>query len=67
MKIKRQFLEIYLRSAAITAVGILCVAIIYFGFLVSYQEMRKACFSDDRRAVIISSDYIKFFDIEVTF
>ena len=67
MKINRKSLEIYFRSAAITAVAILCIAIIYFGICASYQEMRRTCFSDERRAVIISANYIKFFDIELDF
>lgn len=67
MKIKIKDLKIFLRSAAVTFVAIICISVIYFGLYFSYEQMSRTCFSDDRSAVIVSKEYIKFFGFEFFF
>lgn len=67
MKIKKESFEIYVRTAVLTFVILVCTATLYLGICSSYEQMRKVCFSDERSAVIISEEYIKFFDYELFF
>lgn len=50
-----------------TSVCLICLSGIYLGCCKTYEEMRKTLFDDDRSAVIIGEEYIKFFDKEFYF
>ncbi len=56
-------LNLFLRSAALTFVAILCVSIVYLGFAAAYTHTRQVFFADNTAAVIICSEYVKFFDL----
>lgn len=62
---KRKEIKAFLRAFFMTFVSILCVGGIYLGFCESYEAIRRTCFGDERGAVIIGEDYIKFFDFEL--
>lgn len=53
---------LFLRSMTATLVCIACAFIIYSGCCSAYEGIREVCFDDERAAVVLSRDYIKFFD-----
>jgi hypothetical protein len=67
MKIKARDVKVFFKSAAVTALVIICFIGAYLGCCKTYEEMRKNLFDDHRSAVIIGREYIKFFDKEIYF
>lgn len=67
MKIKKQDIKIALRAASITAVCIICFAVIYLGCALSFEAIQQVCFGQTRPAVAIGEDYIRFFDFVFEF
>jgi hypothetical protein len=65
--IKKQDVTIFFRSAAVTAVALLCLTGFYLGCCRSYEGVRQVCFDDRRPAVMLAEGYIKFFDLEIVF
>ena len=66
MKIKKESKDVFFRSSFVSITAIICISLIYIGGTLSYEQMCKMCFGDDRPAVIVREDYIKFFSIEFT-
>lgn len=62
MKIKKSDVKIALRAASITAVCIICFALIYLGCALSFEAICEVCFGETRSAVAIGEGYIRFFD-----
>lgn len=65
MKIKWSFgtvLRSFFRSMFVTLGCIACVFVIYTGCCKAYESIREVRFDDDRAAVIVCRDYVKFFD-----
>ncbi len=62
-KIKRN-LKIFFASVLTTAAVLFAVSVTYLSLCKTYEAIRKNGFNDNRKAVIISSSYIKFFDFE---
>ncbi len=61
---KRKETKYFFRAFFLTLISIGCICGVYLGFCRSYEAIRKTCFGDDRSAVILSEQYIKFFDFE---
>lgn len=53
---------LFFRSMTATLVCIVCAFIIYSGCCSAYESIREVCFDDERAAVVLSREYIKFFD-----
>lgn len=60
-------LKIFLKTVAVTVCCIVFFAVAYLGVVRVYEAMQSRLFSDDRAAVVIGKDYIKFFDVELYF
>ena len=60
-------LKIFLKTVAATVCCLLFFLSAYLGIVKVYEAMQSRLFSDERAAVIIGEDYIKFFDIELHF
>ncbi len=67
IKITREALSVFFRTMAVTAVSIICILGIYLGCVNAYEQTRSVCFGDTRAAVILTKDYIKFFDSYIYF
>lgn len=67
IKIRKETLSVFFRTMAVTAVIILCFGVIYLGCVSAYEQTRSVCFGDTRAAVILTKDYIKFFDFHIYF
>ncbi len=64
-KIKDYKIKAFFRAFCVTLICIGCVAGTYLGCCEAYDAIRKTCFDDDRGAVVIGEEYIKFFDLEI--
>ena len=62
-KIKRN-IKIFIKSAVTTAALLFVVSFAYLTLCETYEAIRKNGFNDNRKAVIISQNYIKVFDFE---
>lgn len=62
-KIKRN-IKVFIYSAVTTAAILFVVSFSYLTLCETYEAIRKNGFNDNRKAVIISSSYIKVFDFE---
>lgn len=60
-------LKIFLKTVAATVCCLIFFLSAYLGVIKVYEAMHTRLFSDERAAVIIGEDYIKFFDIELYF
>ena len=60
-------LKIFLKTFALTSCCMFFFLSAYLGVVRIYESMQSILFSDDRAAVIIGEDYIKFFDMEFYF
>ena len=60
-------LKIFLKTVAVTSVCIIIFLSAYLGVVRIYESMQSRLFSDERAAVVIGEDYIKFFNIELYF
>lgn len=60
-------LKIFLKTVAATVCCLLFFLSAYLGVVKVYEAMQSRLFSDERAAVIIGEDYIKFLDIELHF
>lgn len=67
VKIKTRDIKAFFGAMIFTGVCLACICGIYLGCCRTYEEMRKTLFGDDRSAVIIGDEYIKFFDKEFYF
>ncbi len=57
-------MKAFFRAFTMTMVCIGCVGGIYLGFCKAYESIRQTCFGDHRGAVVLSEEYVKFFDME---
>ena len=64
MKNLKRNVKIFISSAVVTAAVLFAVSVTYLCLCKTYEAIRKNGFNDNRKAVIISSSYIKFFDFE---
>lgn len=64
IKIKEQT-KIFLRSAAVTAVVLSCVAAICIGIFKSYEAIWQISFGQERRAVEITEEGIRILDFKI--
>ncbi len=60
-------LKTFLKTVTVTVCCILFLSFAYLGVVRIYESMQSILFADDRAAVVIGEDYIKFFDIEIYF
>lgn len=60
-------LKIFLKTFALTICCMFFFLSAYLGVVRIYESMQSILFSDDRAAVIIGEDYLKFFDMEFYF
>ncbi len=67
MKIEKKDIKTALRAASITAVCIICFAVIYLGCALSFEGIWQVCFGETRPAVAIGEGYIRFFDFVFEF
>ena len=59
--------KIFLRTLYITLVMIFCLGIGLFGSTKAYEGIRKIGFGENRKAIAIEEERIKFFDIEIKY
>lgn len=60
-------LKIYLKTVFVTAFCVLLLSGTYIGICNVYESMQKRLFDDERGAVVIGENYLKFFDMEIYF
>lgn len=64
---KKSDVKIFFKTVAVTGFILVCLTGTYLGFCRVYESMQRTIFADERRAVIIGEDYIKFFGMEFYF
>lgn len=65
MKRNKKEFEIFLRSALVTAVVLICVSGVFFGICRCYEEIRRISFNEEISAVCIGEGYIRILDFEL--
>lgn len=65
MKKNRKNKKIFIRSAFITAVVLICITAVFLGICESYEEIRRISFNESRPAIEFSHKKIRVLDFEI--
>ena len=64
---KKRQLRIFIRSATITAVVLICISAVFLGICESYEGIRRISFKEERSAVYIGHDHIRILDFVIEY
>lgn len=67
LKESKNDIELFFRTTIFTCIIISCVAFVWYGSCSVFEAAQNRLFGDDRPAIVVDSEYVKIFELELYF